>query len=67
MPIGRDPGRRHTRHCPFEVEERLSGGEVPCIAEPHIDQVSVLINGMVEILPLPLDFHIRTLMTGWIT
>jgi hypothetical protein len=30
MPIGRDPGRPHTRHGPRGAEECFSRGEVPC-------------------------------------
>jgi hypothetical protein len=58
MPSGRDALRRHASHGPCRAAEGLSGGEVPCVTELHIDPGPGSINRTVEILPPPLNAHV---------
>jgi hypothetical protein len=41
-----------TGYCPGGAEEGLGRCEVACLAEPHIDQIPIAVDGTVEVLPL---------------
>ena len=59
MAIGRDAIRRHPSHHPCRPNKGLGRREIACIAEPHVHEVAVSINGTVQVIPLPLNFDLR--------
>jgi hypothetical protein len=56
--IGGNAVRHHAARGPGRAEEGLGRREVPCVAQPDVHQVAVLINCTVELLPLTLNAHI---------
>src|SRR5262245_8741240 len=48
----------HTGYRPGGTEKGLGRCKVACLAEPHIDQIPVAVDGTVEILPLTLNPHV---------
>src|SRR4051812_8095565 len=56
--IGRDPVRCHPSHRFGRPKERLRGFHVAVLAEQHVDQVPVPVDGAIEIAPPPLHFQV---------
>ena len=47
MTVGRDPVRRNPGHVPGRTEELFGGREIAALAEHHVDQVAVAVDGPV--------------------
>jgi hypothetical protein len=56
--VCRDPVRCHAGHRLGRAEERLSGRHVAVLAEQHVDQVPVPVDGAIEIAPAPVHFQV---------
>src|SRR4051794_25457861 len=56
--IRRDPLRCHPGHRFGGAEERLRGSHVPVLAEQHVDQVPVPVDGAIQIAPAAMDFYV---------
>ena len=57
--VGRDPVRRDAGHRLGGTKERLGGSPVPVLAEQHVDQGPVPVDGATEITPAPVHLEIR--------
>ena len=58
MAVGRDPIWRDAGHRLGGAEERLGGCHVAVFTEQHVDQVSVPVDGAIEIAPAPVHFQV---------
>src|SRR4051794_9647439 len=56
--VGRDPVRRDAGDRLRGAEERLSGRHVAVLAEQHVDQVPVPVDGAIQIAPAPMHFQV---------
>jgi hypothetical protein len=53
------PVRRHIGDCFGGLEERLRGIHVAMLAEHHVDQHAVAVNGAIQIAPMPVHLDVR--------
>ena len=58
MAIRGDPVGHHPGHRLGGAEKGLGRCEVACLAEPHIDQIPVAVDGPVEVVPLALHLDV---------
>jgi hypothetical protein len=58
MAIGGDALRCHPSYRPRRAEKGLGCCKILCRAEAHINQIPIRINRSVEVLSLPLHFHV---------
>ena len=56
--VGRDPIRGHAGDRLGGAEERLSGRHVAVLAEQHVDQVPVPVDGAIQVAPAPVHLEI---------
>src|SRR3954451_617778 len=57
--VGRDPIWRDAGHRLGGAEELLSGSHVAVLAEQHVDQVPVPVDGAIQIAPAAMDLYPR--------
>ena len=58
VPVGGHPFRRDAGDCLGRSEERFRGNHVAVLAEHHVDQRPVAVNGAIEIAPLSVHLDI---------
>src|SRR6186997_2994575 len=56
MTIGRDPVRDNPGHRSGGTEKRFGGGEIASLAEHHVHQGAIAIDGPIEVTPVAVHF-----------
>ncbi len=58
MTIAGDPIRHNASHGTGRTEERFRRRQVSCLAQPHIHQMAVTVDGPIQVTPPAIEFDI---------
>ena len=59
MTIGRDSIRDNPGHHRGRTKERLGGGEIAVLAQHHVNEGTIAVDGAIEIAPVAVNLDVR--------